>query len=107
MSQGFIDMNFRSIARTLTSLAENGRRQSRQIGGGGQRWGFTAAHPPMTRVNFMVIEAFVNAQDGEIKILGTGELEKKLVVVAQKFSDAAKQKIEAKGGEAKTVEKKK
>lgn len=37
---------------------------------------------------------------GEIKILGGGELSKKLVVVAAAFSASAKTKIEARGGEA-------
>jgi large subunit ribosomal protein L15 len=35
-----------------------------------------------------------------IKILGTGELSKKLTVKVTKFSDTAKQKIEAAGGKA-------
>ena len=55
----------------------------------------------------LVEAGLINAQDGEIKILASGELEKKLVVEAQKFSQTAKEKIEAKGGEAKTVETKK
>ena len=35
-----------------------------------------------------------------VKILGNGELTKKLTVVATKFSDTAKEKIEALGGKA-------
>ena len=35
-----------------------------------------------------------------VKILGSGELTKKLTVEANKFSDSAKQKIEALGGKA-------
>ncbi len=38
-----------------------------------------------------------------LKILGEGELTKKLTVTAAKFSASAKQKIEAAGGEAKNV----
>ena len=38
-----------------------------------------------------------------IKILGDGELKKKLIVEAQKFSASASQKIAASGGEAKVV----
>jgi len=38
-----------------------------------------------------------------LKILGTGELTKKLTVRAAKFSEAAKQKIEATGGKAEVV----
>ena len=38
-----------------------------------------------------------NVQDG-VKILGNGELTKKLTVKANKFSESAKEKIEAAGG---------
>ena len=38
-----------------------------------------------------------NVQDG-VKILGNGEITKKLTVKATKFSEAAKEKIEAAGG---------
>ena len=37
-------------------------------------------------------------QHGRLKILGNGELSKKLNVIAQKFSKSAQQKIEASGG---------
>ena len=39
-----------------------------------------------------------NGKSDGIKILGTGELTRKLTVVASAFSAAARQKIEAKGG---------
>ena len=45
----------------------------------------------------------VNAKTGPIKILGSGELTKKLVVTADRFSDSAKTKIEAAGGEVSQV----
>jgi large subunit ribosomal protein L15 len=35
---------------------------------------------------------------GGIKVLGTGEIKKSLVVTAHKFTDGAKKKIEAAGG---------
>ncbi len=41
----------------------------------------------------------VNAKKGPIKILGSGELTKKLTVKADQFSGSARQKIEAAGGE--------
>lgn len=41
----------------------------------------------------------VNAKTGPIKILGGGELTKKLVVNADKLSASARQKIEAAGGQ--------
>lgn len=54
------------------------------------------------------IEALVNAglvkkaPDG-VKVLGNGELSKKLTVKVNAYSDAAKQKIEAAGGKAEVI----
>jgi large subunit ribosomal protein L15 len=45
----------------------------------------------------------VNARTGPIKILGGGELTKKLTVTADRFSGSAKKKIEAAGGSAVTL----
>ncbi|MHC4932757.1 MAG: 50S ribosomal protein L15 [Planctomycetota bacterium] len=44
----------------------------------------------------------VNAKSGPIKILGSGDLTKKLTVEAARFSGSAKRKIEAVGGQAVT-----
>lgn len=41
-------------------------------------------------------------KDG-VKILGNGEIEKKLEVKAQYFSESAKEKIEAAGGKAEVI----
>jgi large subunit ribosomal protein L15 len=49
----------------------------------------------------LVEEGLVKAVKDGLKILGKGELERKLVVVAQKISAGARQKIEACGGEVK------
>ena len=38
-----------------------------------------------------------------VKVLGNGELTKKLTVKAHKFSDSAKEKIESKGGKAEVI----
>jgi len=43
-----------------------------------------------------------NARDG-VKVLGNGELTKKLTVVAAAFSESARQKIEAAGGKTEVV----
>ena len=43
-----------------------------------------------------------NPKDG-VKILGNGEITKKLTVQANKFSESAKQKIEAAGGKAEVI----
>lgn len=42
----------------------------------------------------------VNAKTGPIKVLGSGELTKKLMITADRFSESAKRKIEAAGGQA-------
>ncbi len=45
----------------------------------------------------------IKKQLSGIKVLGNGELEKKLTVRAHKFSNIAKEKIEAKGGKAEVI----
>ena len=52
------------------------------------------------RVDEMALKAvgLANGKSAGIKILGTGELKKKLTVVASAFSASARQKIEARGG---------
>jgi large subunit ribosomal protein L15 len=46
----------------------------------------------------------VDSLRSKVKILGDGELTKKLVVTAHKFSKTAEQKIMACGGTAKIIE---
>ena len=48
-----------------------------------------------------------NGQSDGIKILGDGELKKKLVVSAHAFSASAKSKIEGKGGTCEVISKQK
>jgi large subunit ribosomal protein L15 len=48
----------------------------------------------------------VNGNGDGIKILGNGELTKKLTVIAHAFSASAKTKIEAKGGSVEILTKK-
>jgi large subunit ribosomal protein L15 len=38
-----------------------------------------------------------------VKILGSGEIDRQIVVEAHKFSDSARQKIENAGGQAKVI----
>jgi large subunit ribosomal protein L15 len=45
----------------------------------------------------------VNAKRGPIKVLGGGDLSKKLHVTADRFSESAKKKIEAAGGSVTTL----
>ena len=42
-------------------------------------------------------------EDGGVKIMGQGELTRSLTVQAQKFTEGAKQKIEAAGGKAEVI----
>lgn len=52
------------------------------------------------KVDIVAMKAagLANGPGDGIKVLGTGELTKKLVIVAHKFSASARSKIEAKGG---------
>jgi len=61
-----------------------------------------AAFDAGTTVDAAAIRAarLVNAKSGPIKVLGSGELTKKLNVQADRFSGSAKAKIEAAGGQA-------
>ena len=54
---------------------------------------------PVELIQYGIIK---NVQDG-VKILGNGELTKKLTVQANKFSASAKEKIEAAGGKAEVI----
>ena len=54
---------------------------------------------PVELIQYSIIK---NVEDG-VKILGNGELTKKLTVQANKFSASAKEKIEAAGGKAEVI----
>ncbi len=60
-------------------------------------------------VNFDVLAAMglISKNTERIKVLGNGDLEKKLVIEADAFSDSARKKIEAAGGTCTIVESKK
>ena len=45
----------------------------------------------------------VGSKDSKVKILGDGDLTKRLSITAHKFSKAAEQKILASGGKAKVI----
>lgn len=61
-----------------------------------------------TRVDVAMIRSagLANGKADGVKILGSGELTKKLTVVAHAFSASAREKIEAKGGTCEVVTKK-
>ena len=56
----------------------------------------------VTPVELIQTGILKNVQDG-VKILGDGEITKKLTVQANKFSASAKEKIEAAGGKAEVI----
>jgi large subunit ribosomal protein L15 len=62
---------------------------------------------PGTRVNEQLLrdKGLVNGKCDGVKILARGELTKVLTVEADKFSEAARQKIEQAGGSAVVVDK--
>lgn len=51
----------------------------------------------------LVVAGLVNSQESKVKVLGDGELTKKLNVTAHKFSKSAQEKISGCGGTAKIV----
>jgi large subunit ribosomal protein L15 len=51
----------------------------------------------------LLAQGFVKSLKYPIKILGDGELEKALIVKANKFTKSAKDKIEAAGGKAEEI----
>lgn len=51
----------------------------------------------------LLSKGFISDLNTAVKILGDGELEKKLIVKANKFSESAKQKIEAAGGKVEVL----
>ncbi len=52
----------------------------------------------VVNTELLLSEGLIKKELDGVKILGTGDLTKKLTVVASKFSDSAKSKIEAVGG---------
>lgn len=51
----------------------------------------------------LIAKGLLSAQDHRVKVLGHGTLERKLRVVADHFSEAAKAQISGRGGEAKLI----
>ena len=56
----------------------------------------------VTPVELIEVGILKNVQDG-VKIMGNGEITKKLTVKANKFTATAKEKIEAAGGKAEVI----
>lgn len=54
-------------------------------------------------INTLLAEGIIRKELDGLKVLGNGELTKKLTVKATVFSAAAKEKIEAAGGKAEVI----
>lgn len=54
-------------------------------------------------INTLLAEGIIRKELDGLKVLGNGELTKKLTVKAAVFSAAAKEKIEAAGGKAEVI----
>ena len=117
----------RGVGSGLGKTSGKGHKGAKARSGGGKRPGFEGGQMPLYRrvpkkgftnilVNVGQLEVFENGTvvtaamlkeakiikktlDG-VKVLGNGELTKKLTVEAAKFTASAKEKIEALGGKA-------
>ena len=92
----------KQLKKTGKSILRNSGL-TRQLKSAGISDAYIAKHdcPPLTAQEKNEIDAFW-AEYG-VKILGQGELTKKLTVQANAFSASAKEKIEAAGGKAEVV----
>ena len=113
----------RGVGSGLGKTSGKGHKGAKARSGGGKRPGFEGGQMPLYRrvpkkgftnifrteyatVNVGQLEVFDNgtvvtaAMLKEVKVLGNGELTKKLTVEAAKFTASAKEKIEALGGKA-------
>ena len=106
----------RGIGSGLGKTSGKGHKGAKARSGGGKRPGFEGGQLPLVRrlpkygftnifrkeyvaINVSRLEVF---EDG-IKIMGDGELTKKLTVQAMKFTASAKAKIEAAGGKCEVL----
>ena len=121
----------RGVGSGLGKTSGKGHKGSKARSGGGKAQGFEGGQMKLVRripkrgftniyakeyatINLSALEAFEdaqalknagivkNAKDG-IKVLGNGELTKKLTVKAAKFSKSAAEKIEGNGGKAEVI----
>ncbi len=57
----------------------------------------------MVNFEYLAENGLVRKRHSRLKILGSGKLDRKMVVEAARFSKTARKQIEGLGGEAKTV----
>ena len=111
----------RGVGSGLGKTSGKGHKGAKARSGGGKRPGFEGGQMPLVRqlpkrgfknifakeyatVNVSELEVFENGTELDgLKVLGNGELTKKLTVKAVKFTGSAKEKIEAVGGTAEVI----
>ena len=120
----------RGVGSGLGKTSGKGHKGAKAPSGGGKRPGFEGGQMPLVRqlpkrgfknifakeyatVNVSELEVFENGTEVTAallvekkiirKVLGNGELTKKLTVKAVKFTGSAKEKIEAVGGTAEVI----
>ena len=106
----------RGIGSGLGKTSGKGHKGAKARSGGGKRPGFEGGQMPLVRrlpkrgfhnafrTEYVAINVDrLNIFEDGVKILGNGELTKKLTVQANKFSASAKEKIEAAGGKAEVI----
>ena len=91
----------RGIGSGLGKTSGKGHKGAKARSGGGKRPGFEGGQMPLTMR--LPKRGFINKVLDGIKILGDGELTKKLTVQANKFTATAKEKIEAAGGSCEVI----
>ena len=87
--------------------AGRGHKGQKARSGGGTRIGFEGLEKfedgAVVDAQALLIAGVLSKCEYGVKILGNGEITKKLTVKAAAFSETAKQKIEAAGGKAEVV----
>ena len=89
------------------TTAGRGMNGQNSRSGGGVRLGFEGGQMPLYRtevdLGVLLAAGLVGKQLDGLKVLGNGELSKKLTVKAEKFSKSAVEKIEKAGGKAEVI----
>ena len=110
----------RGIGSGLGKTSGRGHKGQKARSGGGVRRGFEGGQTPLyrrlpkrgftnihaktyTEVTLTMLNKATTEENDGIVILATGNLEKKLAVKANRFTKAAKEKIEALGGKTDVI----
>ena len=100
----------RGIGSGIGKTSGKGHKGAKARSGGGKAPGFEGGQMPLTRripksgfKNPLREAGLVGALKDGVKVLGTGDLTRKLTVQANRFTASAKEKIEQAGGKAEEV----